>query len=139
MHRFVESLNSIITDSVVKQFAFNLRTNSQGSNSAGRTFNTSTTKEITMVESDNNLMNTIAKINGKEKQIVIDTGASQSVIPLSFVEKFNIPFHHSNITCNFGNNSKQENVPVTNPNEIILFDTAASLEFLVLPRHNMLY
>ena len=95
-------------------------------------------REITMVESDDNLMCSTGTINGIEVPILFDTGASQSVIPLDIVQRYKLPHYNSNITCNFGNNSKQENVPITNPIEVVIFDTIVKLEFLVLPRHNIL-
>ena len=120
--------------------------NNENANSASRSntefnscnTNSSRIKEITMVESDNNLMCSTALINGIEVPILFDTGASQSVIPLEIVQQYKLPYYTSNITCNFGNNSKQENVPITNPLEVIIHDTVVQLEFLVLPRHNVL-
>ena len=83
-------------------------------------------------------MTSIARVNDIEIPIVIDTGASQSVIPYSMVEKHKFPYYRSNITCKFGNNSKQENVLVTYPLDVVLFDTLVQLEFIILPRHNIL-
>jgi hypothetical protein len=87
---------------------------------------------------DSNLLKTTAFINDIEVPIIIDTGAGQSIIPSFLIEKHKIKTHNSNITCKFGNNSKQHNVPITDPLDVVVFDTSVNLEFLVLPRTNVL-
>ena len=87
---------------------------------------------------DSNLLKTTAFINDIEVPIIIDTGAGQSIIPSFLIEKHKIKTHNSNITCKFGNNSKQHNVPITDPLDVVVFDTSVNLEFLVLPRPNVL-
>ena len=87
---------------------------------------------------DSHLLKAMAIINGMSIPVIIDTGAAQSVIPTTLVERYKLTTHTSNITCNFGNNSKQHNVPITDPLEIVIFDTVVRLEFLVLPRNDIL-
>jgi len=87
---------------------------------------------------DSHLLKAMAIINGMSIPVIIDTGAAQSVIPTTLAERYKLTTHTSNITCNFGNNSKQHNVPITDPLEIVIFDTVVRLEFLVLPRNDIL-
>ena len=85
---------------------------------------------------DSNLLKTTAFINDIEVPIIIDTGAGQSILPSFLIEKHKIKTNNSNITCKFGNNSKQHNVPSTDPLDVVVFDTSVNLEFL--PSTNVL-
>ena len=85
-----------------------------------------------------NLPTATAIIHGSEMQVIFDTGASQSVMGLRLVERFNIPYQKTNEKCKLGNNESIEIIGITNTIEVIVFGSICKLKFLILPRHNVL-
>ena len=68
-----------------------------------------------------NLPTATAIIHGSEMQVIFDTGASQSVMGLRLVERFNIPYQKTNEKCKLGNNESIEIIGITNTIEVIVF------------------
>jgi hypothetical protein len=79
-----------------------------------------------------------ALIYGSQTQVIFDTGASQSVIALNFVEKYKIPYQISNEKCKLGNNVTIPIIGITQSVEVIVYGTICKLKFLILPRNNVL-
>lgn len=65
--------------------------------------NTVTTNEAT---TEIQLITGDALINKIEFQVIFDCAASQSIIPYTYVQKYDLPYKGSNQTCNLVNGSK---------------------------------
>ena len=91
---------------------------------------------ISVVESDS-LLTTTAYINNCEIEVVIDTAATQSVIPEYFVYENKIPISGT-IPVQYGNSNLQEIVPITKPIEISLNGHSTELVFVIIQRSNVL-
>jgi hypothetical protein len=68
--------------------------------------------------------------------VIFDTGASQSVIALNFVDRYKITYKISNIKRKLRNNVSIPVIGITHSN--IVFGTICKLKFLILPRNNVL-
>jgi len=96
-------------------------------------------QQIHMIQtSKTSLPTATALIYGSQTQVIFDTGASQSVIALNFVEKYKIPYQISNEKCKLGNNVTIPIIGITQSVEVIVYGTICKLKFLILPRNNVL-
>jgi hypothetical protein len=73
--------------------------------------------------------------NKIELEAIFDTGARQSVIPLEIVQKYEIPFNKSDITCHFGDGETRS---IIEKLEVIVHGSYTTLEFHILPRKTTL-
>ena len=80
---------------------------------------------------------TTAYINNCEIEVVIDTAATQSVIPEYFVYVNKIPISGT-IPVQYENSNLQEIVSITKPIEISLNGHSTELGFLIIQRSNVL-
>jgi hypothetical protein len=70
--------------------------------------------------------------------VIFDTGASQSVIALNFVDRYKITYKISNIKRKLRNNVSIPVIGITHSSGFIVFGTICKLKFLILPRNNVL-
>jgi predicted aspartyl protease len=77
-------------------------------------------------------------INGKEIEILIDSGAKKSVLPLAIVKKYDFPYKESKIKCLLGNGQSSGIEGVTKQLHVEVHNITCHLEFMILKRDNIL-
>ena len=86
---------------------------------------------------DDDFTVTTALVNNLEVEVLFDTGAIRSIIPINFVKKFNIPLKSQLHRCTMANMDSSL-VEVTEKLEVKLHGTVTQMEFFVLNRRNVL-